>query len=56
MVLQDSVELSAIQTALLMILRVLSPILIIRIFPISYVIRGCLSECLVVITFVEVRL
>jgi hypothetical protein len=31
-------------------------ILVIRIFPISYVIRGCFSECLGVINFVEVRL
>jgi hypothetical protein len=31
-------------------------IFILRIFLISYVIRGCLSECLGVITFVEVRL
>jgi len=48
--------LSAVQTVLRMILRILPPILIIRIFPISYVIRGCLSECLGVITFVEVRI
>jgi hypothetical protein len=53
--MQDSVVLSAVQTVLLMILRVLPPILIIRIFPIFFVIRGCLSECLGVITLVEVR-
>jgi hypothetical protein len=53
--LRDSVVLSAVQTVLRMILCLLPPILIIRIFPISQVIRGCLSECLGVINFVEVR-
>jgi hypothetical protein len=46
----------AIQSVLRMILLILPPILIIRNFPISYVIRGSLSECLVVINFVAVRL
>jgi hypothetical protein len=54
--LWDSVVLSVVQTVLEMILRILPPILIIRIFSVSFVIRGCLSECLGVITFVEVRL
>jgi hypothetical protein len=54
--LRDSVVLSAVQTVLHMILSILPPMFIIRIFPKSYVIRGCLSECLGVINFVEVRL
>jgi len=52
--LRDSVVLSALQTVLCMILRILRPILITKILPISQVIRGCLSECLGVINFVEV--
>jgi hypothetical protein len=36
-----------------MVLRIRLPILIIRAFPISYVIRGCLSECLGVVTRYE---
>jgi hypothetical protein len=55
-VLRDSVVVSAVQTVLRMILCILPHILIIRIFPISYVIRGCLSEYLGVTTFEEVRL
>jgi hypothetical protein len=39
-----------------MILRILRPILIIRILPVSNVIRGFISGFLGVIIFVEVRL
>jgi hypothetical protein len=49
MALRDSIVLSAVETVLRMILRILPPILIVRIFPISSVIRGCVSECLGVI-------
>jgi hypothetical protein len=51
----DSVVLSAVQTVLCMIPFILPPIVIIRIFPVSCVIRRCLSECLGVINFAEVR-
>jgi hypothetical protein len=47
---------SAVQTVLRMILRTLPPVFIIRIFPVSYVIRGCLSEFLDLINFGVVRL
>jgi hypothetical protein len=48
--------LSAVQTVLRMILRIFPHILITGNFPVSYVIRDCLSECWGVINFVEVRL
>jgi len=54
--LRDFFMLSSVQTVLRMILRILPPVFVIRFFTISDVIRGRLSECLGIITFVEFRL